>query len=328
MKILFVTNLYPTVNNPDYGVFTKDQIDNVCKTGIQSDIIFINARENGIFEYIKAIKKINKSYKDYDIIHCFHGLSLLIVYLSTKRIKILASFLSDLKYESLKNNKIINSIIIKFYLFVINKKRVYTIFKHKIPNYLNKNVIERSFYLPNGVDLNDFYPINKEIACNKLNLDFNKTYLLFVSSKDKFRKEKRYDVFKQVIDYLKLNCQKYDIEELVLSNVPRELCIYYFNASSVHILTSDYEGSPNSIKESLSCNIPIVSTNVGNVERIIEGSKNCFITNQNPVDIAKKVMEIFEMPKYNLREILTNNKLTVEQKTNELIDIYNKILLK
>ena len=58
MRILHITNNYPTQKNPDYGVFTKDQIDNLRQYGIENKLLFINAKENGIIEYFRAIKKI------------------------------------------------------------------------------------------------------------------------------------------------------------------------------------------------------------------------------------------------------------------------------
>lgn len=43
-------------------------------------------------------------------------------------------------------------------------------------------------------------------------------------------------------------------------------------AVDVLLLTSKREGSPNSFKGAMSCNLPIVSTNVGNVHTQISGA--------------------------------------------------------
>ncbi len=326
MKVLFVTNLYPTKNNPDYGVFTKDQIQSTLENGVTGDVLFINARENGIREYFKALKRINDAYKDYDLIHCFHGLSLIVTFLATKNKPILISFLLAIKYESLHKNYIINKIYSLTYNTIIKSKRVFSIFKDELPEHLFSN--GRSFYLPNGVDLSEFFPINREAACKALSLDPNKTYVLFVSSKDKFRLVKRYDLFSKTIQILKDNSKTLNIDELVLSNVPRDQCIYYFNVASVHLLTSDYEGSPNSVKEAMSCNTPVVSTDVGNVKQMFNGASNCFISPQDPAIFAEYVLKAIIEPPCDLRNVLIENKLTVQDKTNELVDIYRKIIEK
>ena len=324
MKILFVTNLYPTKNSPDYGVFTKDQIQSTLENGVTGDILFINARENGIKEYFKALKRINDVYKDYDLIHCFHGLSLIVTFLASKKKPILISFLSALKFESLNKNKLTNELYSLIYSTIIKSKRVFSIFKDKLPEHVISN--GRSFYLPNGVDLSAFYPVNRETACKALNLDPNKTYILFVSSKDKFRPEKRYDLFSKTLQILKNNSIYPNIEELILSNVSREECIYYFNAACVHLLTSDYEGSPNSVKEAMSCNTPVVSTDVGNVKQMFNGACNCFISSQDPIILAEYVLKAIIDPPCDLRNVLAENKLTVQDKTNELINIYTTII--
>ena len=321
MKILFVTNLYPTQRNPDYGVFTKEQIDGVMSKGISGDVLFVNAKELGVKEYLVAFRKIKKIYKSYDIIHCFHGLTLIVTFFATKRKKILVSFLNSIEYESLKGNRILNYFLHKIYAFLLGSKRVYKIFKDKVP----QKYASHSFYLPNGVDLNCFFPISKEEACKKLGLDPSKTYILFVSAKDTQRAQKRFDIYKKTMDVLNNSPTKFQFDELIMSQVPRSLCIYYFNAASLHLLTSDYEGSPNSVKEAMSCNIPVVSTDVGNVKQMIVGAGNCFVVDQNPILLAKKVIEAIESPSCDLREVLISNGLTKEEKTKELINIYRSI---
>lgn len=326
MKILFVTNLYPTKNSPDYGVFTKDQIQSTLQNGVTGDILFINARENGIKEYFKALKRINDVYKDYDLIHCFHGLSLIVTFLASKKKPILVSFLLPIKFESFNKNKnkVINGLYSLAYSTIIKSKRVFSIFKDKLPDHLVSN--GRSFYLPNGVNLSAFYPVNKADSCKTLNLNPNKTYILFASSKDSFRPVKRYDLFSKTLQILKDNYVDLNIEELILSNVPRDQCIYYFNAASVHLLTSDFEGSPNSVKEAMSCNTPVVSTDVGNVKQMFNGASNCYISPQDSAILAEYVLKAIIDPPCDLRNVLTDNKLTIQDKTNELIEIYRTII--
>ena len=60
MRVLHITNNYPTEKNPDYGVFTKDQIDGLGSKDFDNELIFINSKENGKKEYFLAIKKIRK----------------------------------------------------------------------------------------------------------------------------------------------------------------------------------------------------------------------------------------------------------------------------
>ena len=329
IKILFITNLYPSETRPDYGVFTKDQIDLALNSGaVSGDVVVIDTFNNGLKDYFKAYKKIRKIYTQYDLIHAFHGLSMVVAYFSTKRIPILISFLNSIKFESLKSNLFINSFFSFLYEFIAKRQRVFKIFKDKLPD--DKNLAHQSYYLPNGVNINEFYEIDRNDACNELALDPSKKYLLFVSSKDKMRKQKRYDIFTRVIELLKRENPEYNIEELVMSRIARSKAKYYYNVAAVHLITSDWEGSPNSVKEAMACNCPVVARNVGNISKMLENIENCRITNSDsPIIVANLVKEIIlENNRIDIRKYLKLKSLDSDSKNKELVNIYKEIYSK
>ena len=45
------------------------------------------------------------------------------------------------------------------------------------------------------------------------------------------------------------------------------------------LLTSTHEGSPQCIKEALVCDLPVISTDVGDVKFLLKGLPNCFVSN-------------------------------------------------
>ena len=114
--------------------------------------------------------------------------------------------------------------------------------------------------------------LNKIESKKKVGLDIDKKYILFVSS-NFIRNQKRYDIYKKTVNILKTIDSKF--EELLLINQDREIVPFYFNSSELHLLTSDFEGSPNSVKEALACNLDVISTNVGNVKYLLNNLKNC-----------------------------------------------------
>lgn len=60
MKILHITNNYPTDKNPVFGIFVKEQIESLENNGLKNTVYFINGREKGKFEYIRS----NISFKE------------------------------------------------------------------------------------------------------------------------------------------------------------------------------------------------------------------------------------------------------------------------
>jgi len=315
MKVLHITNNYPTPNFPIFGIFVKEQIDSLTKESIESEVYFINGREKGKIEYVKSVFRLRifLKKKQYDIIHCHHAFSAVCLMLSGRsgKFKTIISYQNDPLNEQGKKlygfiKKNCNAIILKNNSLIVDDKVV--------------------FYQPNGVNIDFFKPIDKKECLNKLNLDTKKRYILFVSS-NFVREQKRYDRFMEVIAILKDKYKLKNIEVLKLINTERSLVPYYFNAASLHLLTSDFEGSPNSVKEAMACNIPVVATDVGNVNELLEGVQGSFVAKtKNAEELAELVYKSLNfLGDVNSREVLIQKKLDIESVAKKIISIYKSI---
>ena len=60
MKVLHITNNYPTAKFPVFGIFVKEQIESLSSEGIESDIFFVNGRENGKIAYLERLRDLRK----------------------------------------------------------------------------------------------------------------------------------------------------------------------------------------------------------------------------------------------------------------------------
>lgn len=47
MKVLHITNNYPTEKFPIFGIFVKEQIDSLTELGVENEVFFIKGREKG-----------------------------------------------------------------------------------------------------------------------------------------------------------------------------------------------------------------------------------------------------------------------------------------
>ena len=319
MKVLHVTNLYPYPGNPIYGIFIKEQVCSLDEVAIDTEVLFINAQGNGKLAYFTAISKIRKKAKDFDIIHCHHSYSSLVT-LSLARVKkpVVTSFLNVLGGEGHLGiiEKLINKTIVSSSSAIIVKND--SDIGLKLPN--------KGYYIPNGVNMSFFEPMTKASAFEKLALKPGK-YVLFVSGGNKYRDQKRYDIFSEVINILNEH-YKADVQELCLINTHRELVPYYFNASVLHLLTSDFEGSPNSVKEALACNVPVVSTDVGNVKNMIEDIDGCYLSPSNdPKVLAELTMKVLQNEsEFTGRQALYNKKLDTSSVALKIKEVYKKVL--
>ena len=312
MRILHITTNYPTEAHPSFGIFVKEQIYSLEKIGAENEVFFINGRERGKIEYLKAIFKLKKKLKKdkYDVIHCHHALSAITLLLGVKKIepKIVVSYQNDPRFE------------LGLRVFRYIKKRTHVrIYKNSSIKIDDDNL----FILPNGVDIDLFKPIDREFACKKVNLNPEKKYLLFVSSSF-IRKQKRIDRFEKVYKILK---NKYaNIEKLIMVNTDRWKVPYYYNIADVHLVTSDFEGSPNSVKECLACNTNVVATDVGNIKELINGVNGCFISDTDPENLVKLVETAFNTKCDNGRDKIKELKLDMKSVANELINVYSQVI--
>ncbi|MFA1711683.1 glycosyltransferase [Peribacillus frigoritolerans] len=295
MKVLHITNMYPNDDKPWYGVFIADQINSLNKY-IENDVFFIDGNKSK-FNYFKSLLELRKIKKEYDIIHCHHGWCGIIALLSFKNHN---NIFVSLVGGDLLEKKIFFKRIIAKILWSLLPKFKYVIGKSPEMVEICKKRTSSVGYVPNGVNLNMFKELNKDNCKQRLNLDLEKKYFLFTAAKnDKNRTEKRYDIIEGASKELSSR-GIYNFEILFLSNVSHEMVPLYLNSCEAVLLASDYEGSPNIIKEAMACNVPIISTAVGNVPDMIEELENCYIAEQNSGNFAD-IMEIFINSEENKR---------------------------
>ena len=267
MKVLHITCNYPTAEHPVFGIFVKEQIESLQTIGVECDVFFSNGKEEGGLKAHKASIKIVRCLlkeNHYDIIHCHHSISGLILLLSggAFRNKCVLSYQNDPTREF--GGKWLFRLLYPFFNTIIIKNT---------SSYLKKKKVA---YLPNGTNANFFKPMDKEACKEKLGWDKDRHYILYMDSNKGTRTQKRHDRYIQTLDIVRESIPS--IVSIELSNTPRQEIPIYMNACDLHLMTSDFEGSPNSVKECLCCNTPVVCTPVGNVPDMMGDIPGCYVT--------------------------------------------------
>ncbi len=174
--------------------------------------------------------------------------------------------------------------------------------------------------LPSGINLDRFKPIDKREARAYVGWEQEQIHVLFPYAPDYERKNYPLAerVVKQVEDELgtQINLQ-------TISGVPHEDVAYYMNAADAVLLTSDHEGSPNTVKEAMACNVPVVSTDVGDVrERLADVELGGVGSNENElVHLLAKVVN--SGSRSNGREVVSE--VSWDKIGQKLHIIYQKI---
>jgi glycosyltransferase involved in cell wall biosynthesis len=306
MKILIVASF----NSGKFSPFITEQVETLLQFGINVDYFGIQGK--GIGGYLACRFGIVQKINDYrpDIIHAHYGLSGLMANLQRKIPVITTYHGSDLNLQK-------NIFFSKLSIFL----SIHNIFVST--EFIIKNAVNRKYsYLPCGVNLSLFKPINNYLAREQLGFAKDKKLVLFSSS---FSNEiKNYDLASQAI----LQCK--DVELIELKGYSRNEVSLLINAADTVLLTSFSEGSPQIIKEAMACNRPIVTTNVGDVKWVIGDTEGCYITSYNVEDCAEKIKKAIqfsiEKKETNGRDRIIEIGLDNELISQKLKTIYESIL--
>jgi glycosyltransferase involved in cell wall biosynthesis len=143
--------------------------------------------------------------------------------------------------------------------------------------------------IPHGVDLKRFEPIAQAQAQADLGWDRTAKHVLFPYGPD--REVKNFSRAAAVVERAR---KRFDgpIELHVVQGVSHDTIPTYMNAADSLLITSHREGSPNAVKEALACNLPVVSTDVGDVPERLDGVYPSYIC-ETDEDLASALTTVF-----------------------------------
>ena len=317
MKVLTITNMWPVPEQPYYGIFVEEQVTGLRNyyPEIDNRILFINGLTHK-YNYVLSIVKINWHllFCPYDVIHLHSALSGLFLLFYPKRKNVIIT-LHGTDITDPQKYKISKHVIKKARELICVSEEIETIVKKQVPN-------TPTHILPCAVRTN-FFVDEKEKKTN------DRIKIAFPASKN--RPEKNYAFFQQIIDSLEKE-KGIDVEIIEIFGKSRsEVCII-LNEIDVLIMTSISEGSPQIIKEAMCCNVPIVSSNVGDIALLLKDVKNCKVIHK--FDKQMFVEAVVNVLNCKAKERLSNGReqifaLGLDEKTTscKMYNIYKKLKL-
>lgn len=304
MRILVVGNH----NTGAFSPFVTEQVDALRQLGVEVDYYGIHGK--GVFGYLSNLSALKTKIRSFhpDLIHAHYGLSGLLANLQ-RCIPVVTTYHgSDIHTKG--QNLFLSRIAMRL--------SAYNIFVseglQKQSGYHRKN----QRVLPCGVDFNTFYPIGRKEARKSLGWDVEGKYILFAGSFDN-----------EVKNSLLAKTAASQIEgaQLIeLRGYNRNQVNLVINAANCMLMTSFREGSPQVVKEAMTCGTPVVSVNVGDVVEVTAGIEGCFITTYNPNDIVEKLYKAFAFQgKTRGGERIRDRKLDNAFIAQEILTIYQTV---
>ncbi len=294
-RVLVVTNMYPTPEDPTYGAFVASQVGSLQALGVSVEVVFINGKRSG-WEYADAPLSVRKRLrqKSFDVVHAHYGLTAFVT--SVVPTPLVVSFCGDdlLGTPDGHGGITVKSRMVRWLSLIAARRADAIICKSEELRQVLPRVQDRvrAQVIPNGVDVRLFRPGDRTQARRRLRLASGERVVLFPSTPTERRK--RLDLAEAAVRELEKRGVR--VRLLVLHGVlPSDMPDHYWAADCL-LLTSDWEGSPNVVKEALCCDLPVVSVDAGDVRRWIALTPGCHIVERSPTALARALEEVLGGP--------------------------------
>ena len=174
--------------------------------------------------------------------------------------------------------------------------------------------------IPSGVDMTKFSPMDQESAREQVGWNLDEHQVLFPYPP--VQTKKRYPVARGIVER---SSSKLDanVNLQVVTSAPHEQMSLYYNAADVLLLPSLREGSPNTVKEAMSCNLPVVSTDVGDVKRRLGPVSNSYVCSDDS-ELEDTLVSVLETgDRSDGREYVTD--VSLERMGERIVSIYESL---
>ena len=304
------------------------QMQSLIGQGVEVEYGHLSNRKS-IYSLYRVGKRIRTicTTEDIDLVHVMWGTTAALVAVCFSPCPVVISFCgSDLlgnknEFGNLTKrgriNRMLSKIAACYASQIITKSE-------QMRSILPKRVQAKTNVIPNGVDLTGFYPMPVKYSKEKLGWDTSKKHVLFFYTEGQVIKNPLMAM--RVMELVKHEIP--EAELVIATKIPHEELLYYYNASDVMILTSFHEGSNNSIKEAIACNLPVVSVNVGDAKEQLCNLAACHVNDSfDPLLFKERVVNVL---KSGVRSNGVNRivEMSIEKVAIKVLEVYKKVLIK
>lgn len=323
MKVLIVTAIYPTADNPAFGSYVRTQAESLQAAGIDVEMLVLKDRYRKLI-YPKAILQLRRrlASSPIDLVHAHYGFVGMVARTQWKVPVVVTYHGSDILgwINSRGERERLGAMIAGAGRMLARCVDAAIVQSDEMAGTLRKS---NAYIIPHEVDFKIFQPTQREQARAILGLDPGKKYLLFAANPKVG--VKRFPLAEAVGK--RLASQDPAVELLVVSKETQQRLALYMSACDALVFPSYQEGSPNIVKQAMACNLPVVSTDVGDVRQVIGATKDCYVCKSTVPEFAARISEILvHRRRTDGRERIRH--LESSSVAQKVIEVYEEVLRK
>lgn len=300
----------------DEARFFKQQVRTLRERGIETKTLSVpgthlntneHSESRSVVDYIRFYPPVlAASFGEYDLIHANYGLTAPAALAQPNLPVVLSLWGSDLlgRYGRLSR-------------WCANHADAVIVMSPEMAAELDCEAV----VIPHGVDLDRFQPAPQRRARERVGWRHDARHVLFPYPES--REVKNYARAERVVERARKRFPG-DIELHTLHGVPHSEMPAYMNAADVLLLTSTREGSPNSVKEALACNLPVVATDVGDVAARLSGVDHSTVASSDDQLVDGVVSVLRADARSNGRS--RARELSLEQMGERIEAVYRSVL--
>ncbi len=329
MKILSVTNMFPTTKRPYHGIFVKEFVDALVRLGVEVETCFTDTN-HGRQSYFTMLPRLRRivARKQYDVIHAHHTYSLYqvkfaqlwsgsrapVVFTIHEGESMMPADVRDEKSDWLKR------------LAYLKKPKRWALDLADSVVSVNQPIPRVLGYqgdyevIPPGVDMDLFKPMDRLQCRERLGLSSEQKVLLFPA--DPGNPFKGFRLVEESLAGLPAN-----VNVITGGSILHEEMPLYMNAADAIVQLSEFEASPMVIKEAMAVNVPMVSTDAGDAKSIFGSVPGYYITEKDTSHVVESLQQALEFgSETSGRERILDLGLSLQQVAKQYCDIYEKAL--
>jgi glycosyltransferase involved in cell wall biosynthesis len=322
MRILSVTNMWPSRERPFWGAFVKSQVDSLVSAGITNTLYEIEGWRNTA-EYLKAMARIPRLARSCraDLVHAHYGYSGLAA--MAVKVPLVVSFCGDdllCRPDGNGGYTLKSRALMRLSVRVAHRADAVIVkseeMRRVIPDVPDVQVI------PNGVDLARFEPQPQRAARAALGWRADGSVLLFAANRDEARKN---FPLAQAVER-RLRQRGLDVRLEYMFGEPQTRIVQAMNAADVLLLPSYHEGSPNAVKEAMALGLPVVAAPVGDCAELLCKVQPSAVAERSEEAFTEATARVLAAGRRSNGRAVIEASLTLEAVAHRVIGVYERAL--